>query len=84
VGELRRRMLGNVMVDLFPIILVIADLLAITADRKQTVQLLNLGQGLFQVLIQTHSFGIFIHQFLLTFAQSAVSLVALQGIEIGF
>src|SRR6184192_2213716 len=41
VAELRLRMVGDIPLDLLPVLIVAADPLAVAADRQQSVQLLH-------------------------------------------
>src|ERR1041384_3036845 len=46
--ELRGRMFANVALDLLPVVLIIADVLAIRTDRQNALQLLDLHERLFE------------------------------------
>src|SRR3972149_6157050 len=46
VAELRPRMLGAVALPLLPVVLVVADLLAVRTDGQQPLEALHLHQGL--------------------------------------
>jgi len=52
VAEARRRMPGDVVLDGVPVVLVVADLPAIGADRKDRLQRLHLGERRLQLLHQ--------------------------------
>src|ERR1700736_5496926 len=45
VAELHVRVLADVLFDLLPVVLIVADALAVAADRQEAVQLLHGRQG---------------------------------------
>src|SRR5439155_263902 len=49
VAELHVGVRGHVLLDLLPVVAVVANLLAVRADRQQAAQLPDAGQGLFQL-----------------------------------
>src|SRR5436190_12016429 len=49
VAELRVGVLGDVLFDLLPVLVVAADPLAVAADRQEPVQRLDVGQRLLQL-----------------------------------